>query len=147
MRSIAVYRVSNKHVADAAEVFDGSPSKHDSKDASVIAWLHAHQRSKPWLELDLTRRSIRALIAQRELYDRPMRTLVTQMEPLLARHFPEFEGFFDLSRRKTPYRLLEHFSSPAALAQAGVPWTWTSVSHSWSDAIASAIQLSSPMHG
>ena len=119
-RSVPVYRVTNKHVADAAEVFDGSPSKHDGKDASVIGWLHVHKRSKPWPELDPTRRSVRALVAQRELYDEPMRKLIVQMEPLLARHFPELEGFFDLSRRKTPYRLLEFFGSPSALAEASL---------------------------
>jgi transposase len=120
-RAVPVYRVTNKHVADAAEVFDGSPSKHDGKDASVIGWLHAQKRSKPWPELDPTRRSVRALVSQRELYDEPLRKLIAQMEPLLARHFPELEHFFDLSRRKTPYRLLESFGSPAALARAGVP--------------------------
>jgi transposase len=119
-RSIPVYRVTNKHVADAAEVFDGSPSKHDGKDASVIGWLHVQKRSKPWPELDATRRSVRALVAQRELYDEPLRKLIAQMEPLLARHFPELERLFDLSRRKTPYRLLEVFGSPSALARAGV---------------------------
>jgi transposase len=119
-RSVDVEQVSTG-MADAAEVFDGSPSKHDGKDASVIGWLHVHKRSKPWPELDPTRRSVRALVAQRELYDEPLRKLITQTEPLLARHFPELERFFDLSRRKTPYRLLEAFGSPSALARAGVP--------------------------
>jgi transposase len=119
-RSIAVYRVSNKHVADAAEMFDGSPSKHDGKDASVIGWLHAQRRSKPWPELEPERRRVRALIAQRELYDEPMAKLLSQVEPLLARHFPELERFFDLSQRKTPYRLLEEFGTPQSLARAGV---------------------------
>lgn len=118
--SIAVYRVSNKYVHDAAELFDGTPSKHDSKDASLVAWLHAHKRSKLWEEPDETRRTIRALVAQRDLYDEPLRRLITQMEPLMARHFPELEHFFDLSKRKTPYRLIEVFGSPAALAKAGV---------------------------
>lgn len=119
IRSIPVFRVTNKHVADAAEVFDGCPSKHDNKDASVIAWLHGNKRSKLWLEVEPERRAVRALVARRELYDGPMRKVITQMEPILARHFPEFEQFFDLSRRKTPHRLLEHFGSPSALAKAG----------------------------
>lgn len=118
-RTIPVFRVNNKHVHDAAEVFDRSSSKHDAKDACLIAWLHVHQRSARWLELPESRRSIRALITQRELFDVPLRRLLSQMEPLLARHFPELEEFFDLSRRKTPFRLLEAFGSAAALAQAG----------------------------
>jgi transposase len=118
-RSVPVFRVNNKHVHDAAEVFDRSASKHDAKDACLIAWLHVHKRSARWLELPENRRSIRALVTQRELFDAPLRRLLSQMEPLLARHFPELEKFFDLSRRKTPYRLLEAFGSPAAVAQAG----------------------------
>lgn len=118
-RGLAVFRVNNKHVHDAAELFDRSASKHDAKDACLIAWLHVHQRSARWVELSEARRSIRALVAQRELYDEPLRRLISQVEPLVARHFPELESFFDLSRRKTPYRLLEKFGSPADLVQAG----------------------------
>jgi transposase len=118
-RSIDVFRVNNKQVHDAAELFDRSASKHDAKDACLIGWLHVHQRSTPWHELSEDRRSIRALIAQRELFDNPLRRLLAQLEPLLARHFPELETFFDLSRRKTPYRLLEAYGSPAALVRAG----------------------------
>lgn len=117
-RSIPVFRVTNKHVADVAEMFDGRPSKHDTKDASIIAWLHVTKRSKLWPEHEPERRAVRALVSQRELYDAPMRKVMTQMEPLMARHFPEFERFFDLSRRKTPQRLLKEFGSPSALAQA-----------------------------
>ena len=50
---IPVFRVSNKHVHDASELFDSSPSKHDGKDSSVIGWLHAQGRSKRWEELEL----------------------------------------------------------------------------------------------
>lgn len=120
LRSIPVFRVNNKHVHDAAELFDRSASKHDAKDACLISWLHVHQRSVLWRELPEERRRIRALITQRELFDQPLRRLLAQMEPLMARHFPELEKFFDLSRRKTPYRLLEAFGSPSALAQAGL---------------------------
>jgi len=114
---LPVFRVNNKHVHDAAEVFDGSASKHDAKDACVIGWLHGQQRSEPWQQLPQQRRMIRALIAQRELFDVPLRRLLTQMEPLLARHFPELEKLFNMGRRKTPYRILEKFGSPAALAE------------------------------
>jgi hypothetical protein len=60
---------------------------------------------------------MRALLTQRDLFDEPLRRLISQFEPLLARHFPELEQFFDLSRRKTPYVLLQHFPSPAELAR------------------------------
>ena len=38
--AIAVYRVSAKRVHDAAEVYDGVPSQHDAKCASIIGRLH-----------------------------------------------------------------------------------------------------------
>jgi len=117
---IPVFRVSNKHVHDASELFDSSPSKHDGKDSSVIGWLHAQGRSKRWEELEPARRSVRAMVAQRDLYDEPMVRLIGQVEPLLARHFPEFEGFFDLGQRMTPWVLLELFGSPAALGKLSV---------------------------
>lgn len=119
-RGIAVFRVSNKHVRDAAELFDGSPSKHDGKDACLVGWLHAHGRSKRWQELEPARRSARALVAQRDLYDEPLRRLLAQLEPMLARHFPEFETFFELSQRKTPWVVLEAFGSPKLLARSDV---------------------------
>jgi len=120
LRSIPVYRVNNKHVHDAAELFDRSTSKHDAKDACLISWLHLNQRSTLWKELPEERRRVRALTAQRELYDRPLRELVAQMEPLMARHFPELETFFELGRRKTAFVLLEKYGSPAELGKAGV---------------------------
>jgi len=115
---IPTYRVDTKHVHDLAEVYDGVPSKHDAKDASLIAWLHAHQRSVPWLEQSESRRRMRALVAQRELFDDPLRRLIARLEPFLARHFPEFETFFDLSRRRTAYALLLAYPSPRDLADA-----------------------------
>jgi len=120
-RAIDVFRMNNEIVHDAAKLYDGAASKHDAKDACVIAWEHAHRphRSARWLELSEDRRSIRALTTQRELFDEPLRRLISKMEPLLARHFPELEKFFDLGRRKTPYRLLEAFGSPAGIVEAG----------------------------
>lgn len=115
---IKVFRVSNKHVHDGKEIFDSSPSKHDGKDASIIGWLHAHKRSRRWEELSAERRRVRALVAQRALYDEPLGRLITQMEPLLARHFPEFAAVYDLSQRKTPWAILEAFSSPVQLARS-----------------------------
>lgn len=116
-RGIEVFRVSNKHVHDMAELYDRVPSKHDAKDACVIAWLHAHGRSAKWVELPESRRRMRALLTQRDLFDDPLRRLISQVEPLLARHFPELEQFFDLSRRKTPFVVLQHFPSPAELGR------------------------------
>lgn len=116
---LSVYRVSTKHVSDAKEVFDGVPSKHDAKDACVIAWLHGMGRSAEWQPMSEARRRLRALVAQRDVHNEQLRRLRGRLEALLARFFPEFESFFDVARRKTPLKLLEEFRSPASLATAG----------------------------
>lgn len=119
-RGIPVYRVSTKHVSDSKELFDRVPSKHDAKDACVIAWLHANGRSTLWTPMSATQRRLRALVASRDAYDAPLCRLRSQLEPLLARHFPEFEAFFDLANRRTPLVLLGEYPAPADLAAAGV---------------------------
>lgn len=119
LRSIPVRRVSTKHVSDCAELYDRVPSKHDAKDACVIAWLHSTGRSTAWEPTSSLQRTLRALVSQRDLYDTPLRRLRAQLEPLLARHFPEFESFFELSLSCTPLALLEAFQSPAKVASAG----------------------------
>ncbi len=43
-----IHRVSAKAVQDYAEIFDGVPSKHDGKDAAIIAELIALGKSWPW---------------------------------------------------------------------------------------------------
>ena len=58
---IALYRVAPKRVHDAAEVFDGVPSLHDAKAASLIGRLHLQGASQPWSP---QRRELAPLIAQ-----------------------------------------------------------------------------------
>jgi hypothetical protein len=50
-RKFSVFQVSTKHVHDAKEKHDGVPSKHDAKDATLIRWLHAQGKSRPWPEV------------------------------------------------------------------------------------------------
>ena len=45
---LCVHRVSGKAAHDYAEIFDGVPSKHDGKDAAVVAELSAFGKSWPW---------------------------------------------------------------------------------------------------
>ena len=119
LMGIAVHRVSTKHVRDSAELYDRVPSKHDAKDACVIVWLHATGRSTQWRPADDLQRRLRALVSMRDIYNAPLGRLRCQLEPLLARHFPEFESFFDIGRTKTPLRLLAELPSPEELAASG----------------------------
>lgn len=86
---ISVYLASAKHVHDAAELYDGVPSKHDAKDAAVLAWLQSQGKTRLWPELTAARRTLRAMVDEGEMYRRPLQRAKNQMEALLARHFPE----------------------------------------------------------
>jgi transposase len=44
---LSVDRVSGKAAGDYAEIFDGVPSKHDGKDAAVVAELSAYGKARP----------------------------------------------------------------------------------------------------
>ena len=45
---LTIHRVSGKAASDYAEIFDGVPSKHDGKDAAIVAELAALGKSSPW---------------------------------------------------------------------------------------------------
>ena len=45
---LVIHCVSGKAASDYAEIFDGVPSKHDGKDAAVVAELTALGKSWPW---------------------------------------------------------------------------------------------------
>lgn len=115
VRGVPVHRVSTKHVHDAAELYDGVPSKHDAKDASVLTWLYVQGKSKPWTPVDATRRALRARVEERQLFAVPWQQGLGKLEALLARHFPELEGVVDVKCRSI-LALLEKFPSPSLLA-------------------------------
>jgi transposase len=85
----AVFLVNPKRAHDVAEVYDGVPSKHDPKDAAVLAWLHAQGRSKRWTPLPESRRALRALLDERDLYAIPLEEHVGRAEARLAEWWPE----------------------------------------------------------
>jgi transposase len=116
-RNLPVFLVSPKRTHDAKEIFDGVPSKHDPKDATIIARLHAQGLSRRWAPADERRRMLRALIAQRELYADPLQRLHDRLEPLLARHWPELSRHLDVRSRKAPLHLLAAFPDPALVRE------------------------------
>jgi len=115
-RGIEVHRASTKHVHDAAELYDGVPSKHDAKDAAILLWLYSHGRTTKWLPIDEDRRKLRALVDERELFEVPLRRATGKLEALLARHFPELERVVDVSRRPSVWSLLQAWPSPKHIA-------------------------------
>lgn len=86
---IAVYRVSPKRVHDAAEVYDGVPSLHDAKAASLIGRLHLQGVSQRWQEPSRERRELRAMLTQLEVCKARQQAASNRLEAHLSRHWPE----------------------------------------------------------
>lgn len=109
---IAVHLVSPKKTHDAQELFDGVPSQHDGKDATVIARLHAQGLSRRWQPTSEQQRTLRALVSQREIYAQMRERLHGQFEPLMVRYWPEVQGLLDVRTQQSALRLLADFPSP-----------------------------------
>ncbi len=112
-RQIPVYLVSPKKNHDAAELYDGVPSKHDNQDATLVARLHAQGLSKLWQPQEASRRGLRALVTRREIFADSLERLHGKLEPLLARHWPELGGLLDLRRSSTVLKVLQKDPDPA----------------------------------
>lgn len=115
-RDIEVHRASTKHVHDAAELYDGVPSKHDAKDAAVMAWLYAQGRTQRWVPIDDERRCLRTLVDERDLFEVPLRRTLNKLEATLARHFPELGRIVDVGKRRSLWALLTALPSPQEVA-------------------------------
>ncbi len=109
----AVFLVSPKRTHDACEVFDGVPSKHDPKDAVILARLHAQRLSRAWSPQPETRRELRALIDEREIYAVPLETLLARVEAFCARWWPGLTQAVDLRTRISVQRWLTEYPDPA----------------------------------
>ena len=112
-----VFMLNPKKTHDAKELFDGVPSQHDAKDATVIARLHAQKLSRPWEPPSDQERTLRALVSQREIHAEHLEQMHGQLEALQARHFPEFEQHLDLRGQKSAMRLLVDYPSAGQMAQ------------------------------
>ena len=116
---VLVHRVSPKHAADYAEVFDGVPSQHDGKDAAVVAELAALGKSWPWPLLTPTEAE-QELAYQVEWMDGQRRQMMLwcgRVEALLSRHWPEATRILPI-RSGTLLRCLARYGGPRGLAAA-----------------------------
>jgi transposase len=111
---VAVFRVSPKRVHDAAEVYDGVPSLHDAKAATLIATLHLGGASEPWpLEPEHQRR-LTAVLRILEVHEKEIRRNLNRLEGLLARHWPGASSIMALESA-TMLEVLIEFGGPAAI--------------------------------
>jgi hypothetical protein len=68
--------------------------------------------------LDETRRTLRAVVDEREIYSTPLRRTANQLEAMLARHFPELLELLDVQQQRSVWALLQALPSPAAMVAA-----------------------------
>lgn len=113
-----IQRVSGKAASDYAEIFDGVPSKHDGKDAAIVAELAALGKSSPWPYRNKTEwdAEMARWADWLDAHQSIQAIWTGRLEALLARHWPEVTRLLDLST-VTLLKMLIHYGGPAALAQ------------------------------
>lgn len=111
---IDVFKASPKRVHDAKEVYDGVPSKHDAKDASIIARFHLDGLSCPWPAKEELRRDLKSWVSTMDLFELQVQQNQNRLEAKLARYWPEVSALLDLGR-KSLLVLLRDFGGPVAV--------------------------------
>lgn len=116
-RSFPVFQVDPKRVHDASSFLDGSPSQHDPKACTLIAFLHAQKLSKPWRVKSGEERRARVLLKEHQMHAAPEMDLYNELEAVTATSWPELNGLMahDVN---WPLELLSRYPSPRAVRQA-----------------------------
>lgn len=113
---LCVHQVSGKAAHDYAEIFDGVPSKHDGKDAAVVAELAALGKSWSWPFEPKTDKDAKMaywvdwLDAQQSI----QMLWIGRLEAMLARHWPELTSLLGLTS-VTLLETLGHYGGPVKL--------------------------------
>jgi transposase len=111
---LSVDRVSGKAAGDYAEIFDGVPSKHDGKDAAVVAELSAYGKSWPWAFKP--KKGVEAEMAYLVDWLDAQQSIemlwLGRLEGLLARHWPELTSLLALNSA-TLLQMLAHYGGAA----------------------------------
>lgn len=113
--SVPVFRVNPKRCHDAAEVYDGVPSLHDAKSASILCKLHRDGASEAWPMRSAHERKLAAILRILEVHTKELHRNCNRLEGLLARHWPELTHHLDL-RTATLLELLMAYGGPQAVA-------------------------------
>jgi len=84
-----VHQANAKRVHDAKEVYDGVPSLHDAKAATIISRFYRDGLTMPWRELSDDERRLNALRRQYEIHQDHYQRNQNRLEAYLSRHWPE----------------------------------------------------------
>jgi len=110
-----IYQISAKRVSDAQEIYDGVPSLHDAKSATIITRLHQAGLSKPWIELSDDERTMNASRRECDMHQSQYQRNQNRLEAYLSRHWPEVLYLLSLDS-VTLEKLLIEYGSPARIA-------------------------------
>lgn len=110
-----IYQMNAKRVKDASEIYDGVPSMHDAKSATIITRLHRDGLSKFWVELSNDERTMNALRREYEMHQSQYQRNQGRLEAYLSRHWPEVGYLLSLDS-VTLEKILIEYGSPASIA-------------------------------
>ena len=110
-----VHQASAKRVHDAKEVYDGVPSLHDAKAATIIARFYRDNLTHPWRELSVSERQLNALRREFDMHQSQYQRNQNRLEAFLSRHWPEVT--YILSSDSVAFeKLLMIYGSPEEVA-------------------------------
>lgn len=114
---IAVWRVSPKAAHDYAEIYDGTPSQHDGKDAAVVAELVALGKASlwPYADADPWQQELHFWVDWLDAQQQQRVMWLGRLEALLARHWPEATTVLEVGSATLAQVLLK-YGGPAELA-------------------------------
>lgn len=110
-----IYQINAKRVSDAQEIYDGVPSMHDAKSATIITRLHNEGLSKLWVELSDDERTLNALRREYDMHQSQYQRNQNRLEAYLSRHWPEVGYLLSLDS-VTLEGLLIEYGSPERIA-------------------------------
>jgi len=110
-----IHQASAKRVHDAKEVYDGVPSLHDAKAATIIARMYRDGLTRPWRELTEEERHLNALRIEYDMHKTQYQRNLNRLEAYLSRHWPEVTYILDLGSVSLE-SLLMKYGSPAQVA-------------------------------
>ena len=115
-RGFSIHQASAKRVHDASEVYDGVPSLHDAKSASILSRFYYDGLTKPWIEQSDKERELSALRREYEIHQSQHQRNLNRLEAYLSRHWPEVCDFLSLDSAALE-GLLECYGSAQRIAE------------------------------
>jgi len=113
---VDVVRVSPKRTHDAAEVYDGVPSRHDAKAAAIVAKLHLDGASEAWPRRSDHERRLQAKLRTLSVYTKEYKRNRDRLESLLSRYWPEVTEELALGSA-TLLEVLKNYGGPGPVAE------------------------------